>query len=457
MELRESPLWQEIQSIAFTDQPMPPLVSWKAEFLIGNKKFVPFKVVSVDIFRDYHNSYGDEIVMEVMIAAGDFVYEIYPHRQDLLVSLTREGRQRTTDSPLPTHDIEAQQMRATLIDDHSITVEGLRNVAHSKQALNTVDILTVKFQLLDLALERARLHSVGGIFKDVTPAEVLKYSLTTVSDEMDLDEVNKIKGVEMVESPNTDKYKHIVVPHGTKLVELPMLLQHKIGGIYPNGLGMYLYQQRWYIYPLYDLTRFDSTTKTLTLINVPTNQLPGIERTYRKTANQTIALVTGEVKHIDKTEAQLLNEGNGVRYMDSRRVVDGFADTTAGENKAVIMRAENNSEFVTDERNSRLNNVTVSSSRITANKFAEMSKLARRTGSELQCLWENSDMSAIYPGMPVKYLYIRENRVHELKGIVLGAQHYIQTYGKGMTDSRHRTDTALHLFLTRERPVQETS
>ncbi len=236
-----------------------------------------------------------------------------------------------------------------------------------------------------------------------------------------------------------------------------MLLQHKIGGIYPTGLGMYLFKQHWYVYPLFDLKRFDQTTKTLTLINVPTNQMPGIERTFRKTANQIIALVTGEVKHKDLTEAMLLNQGNGVRFLDSRRVIDNFADTTAGENKAVVMRAENNSEFVTDERTSGLNNVQTAGSRITANKFAEMSKLARRTGSELQCLWENSDMGAIYPGMPVKYMYIRDNRIHELKGTVLGAQHYIQTHGKGMTDTRHRTDTALHLFVERERAIEEVT
>jgi hypothetical protein len=452
MELRQSPLWQEISAIAFEQSGLPPIYSWKAEFLAGTKKVVPMKVVSISVTRDFRTAYGDQIVLEVFIAAGDFVYDIYANRQNLLVTLSREGRLRGADASTLTPDIGSQQFRATLLDEHtsSMTVEGLRNAAHSKQALNTIDILTVKFQICDLALERIRLHSVGGIFNDTTPSEVLNYVLTSVSTQLGLDDSNAIQGVEMVDSPNTDKYKHIVIPHGTKFPDVPMFLHHKVGGLYPTGMGLYLFRQSWYVYPLYDLTRFESTLKTLTLINLPTNQLPNVEWTYRRTANQIIALVTGNVKHFDLSESKLLNEGNGVRYLDARQVVDGFADTDQGENKAVVTRAANNNEFVTDERLSGLNNVVTSGVRITANKFSELSKLAKRTGAEIQCIWENSDMGAIYPGMPVKYLYIKEDRVHELFGIVLGADHYVQTHGKGITESRHRTDTVLHLFVTRD-------
>lgn len=459
MELRESPLWQEIQSIAFNEALTPPVYSWKAEIVMdnGNKTVKPFKVLSLEIFRDFRNAYGDEVILEVMIAAGDFVYDVYPNRQNLLINLTKEGVSSETGDSTMAPDIEAQQLRATMMDDHSVTVEGLMNVAHSREALNTIDILTVKFQLLDLALERIRLHSVGGVFRDAIPADVLKYILTSVSTGLDLDEVNVIKGVEMVDSPNQDTYKHIIIPHGTKFPEMPMFINHKVGGLYPSGMGVYLFRQHWYVYPLYDLTRFENTTKTLTIINVPKNQLPGIERTYRKTANQIIVLATGDVKHSDKSESNLLNEGNGVRYMDSRRVIDGYANTDEGENKAKIMRAENNNEFITDERPSGLNNVVTSGQRITANKYVEMSKLAHRAGAELQLLWENSDMGAIYPGMPVKYMYIKDNAIKELTGTVLGAQHYVQTQGKGMTNSRHRTDTALHLFISREKTEEATA
>jgi len=455
MELKDSPLWQEIKSIAFDQKGLPSVYSWKAEFLANKKKIVPFKVVSIEFFRDFRGAYGDEIILECMIPAGDFVYDIYPYRQDLLVSLKKEGRERSSDVATASPDIEAQELRATLMDDYSVTVEGLLNVAHSKQALNTVDILTVKFQLIDKALEQVRLHTVGGLFRDVKVSDVLNYILTSVSTELELDETNVIKGVEMVESPNQDTYKQIIVPHGTRFPDLPPFLHKKVGGLYPTGMGLYLYRQHWYVYPLYDLTRFDQTTKTLTLINVPTNQLPGVERTFRTTANQVIALVTGDVKHKDRTEAAMLNQGNGVRYLDARRVIDGFADTSKGENKAVVMRAENNNEFVTDERATGLNNVQFSKSGVTANKFAEMSKLASRAGAELQCLWENSEIGLIYPGMPVKYMYIKDDTIHELKGVVLGAQDYVQTYGKGITESRHRTDTALHLFVSREQQTKE--
>ncbi len=450
MELKDSPLWQEIQAIAFNNGGPPAPYAWKATIVAGGIEVDPFKVISLDIFRDFRQNFGDEVELEMMIPAGTFAYDIYPYRQDLLISLRREGRQVDSDNPLISPDIEAQQLRATLVDDYSVAVEGMRSSAQSREALNLMEILTVKVQLIDLALENVRLHSVGGLFRDITPADCLKYILTAIANDIELDDENKIKGVEMVESPNSDKYKHIVIPSGTRLPDVPMLLQKKVGGLYPTGMGAYLYRQYWYVFPLYDLTRFDKSVKSLTLINIPTNQMPGVERTYRTTANQVIALVTGDVKHLDRTEAVMQNEGNGVRYLDARRAVDGFADTSEGENKAKVMRADNNNEFMAEGRKNGLNNVTTSGNKITANKFEEMSKLSRRLGSEIQCIWENSEIGAIYPGMPVKFMYIKDDRVRELKGVVLGAQHYVQTHGVGVTESRHRTDSTLHLFVERE-------
>lgn len=448
MELRESPLWQEISAIAF-EGPVPSAYSWKATFTAGGKEIVPFKVISVMIFRDYRNNFGDEIELEVMIPAGTFVYDLYPYRNNLKVSLQREGRLNESDSPLLSPDIEAQQMRATLVDDFSVAVEGARSSAHSRESLNLSEVMNVKFQLIDLALDNVRLHSVGGLFRDTTVGDCLKYILTSIANDIELDDNNKILGVEMVEPANTDTYKHIVLHSGTRLPDVPQILQKKVGGLYPTGMGAYLYRQHWYVFPLYDLTRFDKSVKTLTLINVPTNQMPNVERTYRTTANQVIALVTGDVKHLDRSEAVQQNEGNGVRYLDARRVIDGFADTSEGDNKAKVMRADNSNEFSVEQRADGMNNVATT--QITANKFAEMSKLAQRLGSEIQCIWENSHIGAVYPGMPVKFMYIKNDSIKELKGVVLGVQHYVQTHGVGVTESRHRTDTTLHLFVEREK------
>lgn len=451
MELRDSPLWQEISSIAFEQSDRVAPYAYKAEFLANKKRVNPFKLLSLTITRDFRNAYGDAIILEVIFPLGDFVYDVFPYRKDLLVTLSRQGQTPDTTEAAPNAIQEFQQLRATLLDEQasSVNIEGARANAQSKQALNLTDIITVKFQLLDLALERVRLHSVGGLFKDTSPPDVLKYVVTSVSNDLGLDEGNKVRGVEMVDSPNKDTYQQIIIPHGLKFPDLALYLHQRVGGIYPSGLGMYLFRQYWYIYPLYDLTRFDSATKTLTLINLPTNAMPGINRTFRTTANQTIALVTGDVKHLDLTESKLLNEGNGVRYLDARRVMEGYADSEQGDNKAKVMRAENNNEFVTDKRPNGLNNVTTSDTRITANKYYEASRLAKRAGAELQCLWENANLNAIYPGMPVKFMYIKEGQIKELKGVVLGADHYIQTSGKGMTDSKHRLDTTLHLFVSR--------
>ncbi|QVD49194.1 hypothetical protein LUCX_124 [Xanthomonas phage vB_XciM_LucasX] len=455
MELRESPLWQEIQTIAFDQTSLAPLYAYKVEFKTSEGTTVPFKVISLYIKREYSQSFGDEIILEAMFPAGDYHYDIYPYKQNLLATVTREGRQRSSDTALATPERIAQQYRAVLMEDNSATVIGARNNVQSKQAMNLSDVVTVQFQLIDLALERIRMHSVGGLFRNVTPASVVEYVLTTVSTGMQLDEANMIKGVDMVPSPNQDAYQHIVIPHGTRFPDFPGFMNRKVGGIYPAGMGVYLQSQQWYVYPLFDLTRFDNpgTSKTLTLFNLPTNQLPNVETTYRTTANQVLALVTGDVSHVDLSETKLLNEGNGTRYLDARTVVDTFAVTGTGDNKAAVTRAENNNEFVTDVRQTGLNNVVTSGARITSNKFLEMSKLAARTGANIQCTWQNSDPTLIQPGMPVKFMYIKDDQVRELHGVVLGAIHYVQTYGKGVTESRHIVESVLNLFVEREQSI----
>ena len=131
MELKDSPLWQEVNAIAFENPNRPPSFGWKVDFLTGDEKIRPMKLLSAVVVRDFRRSYGDQISIEVMIGAGDFVYDIYPHRRDLKVILTRESGIDAEQGPGHTPDIESQELRAILNDDYSVTVERHLNTAHS--------------------------------------------------------------------------------------------------------------------------------------------------------------------------------------------------------------------------------------------------------------------------------------------------------------------------------------
>lgn len=451
MELRESPLWNEVEAIALSNTEIVPTRSFNAHFKVGeNRTITATKVISCEFFRDYKGAYGDEVFLEVAFPMGTFHYDIFPACKDIEITLEYQTMVPNARNDQAALEIRSQKFLGTLLDKKSSTVAGANISQASRRTLDMQGPVTVTFQLLHPALRDIRLRAVGGIVRNTTPAEILRYILTSISNGQQLSEDTKVLGVEMVEPNNTDEYSNVVIPHGTRIQDIPPFIQKKVGGIYSTGLGTYLYGQHWHVYPLFDLTRFDKARRTLTIVNIPENAMPGIEHTYRVTANQVIILLTGAVSHIDNTEGAQLNRGNGVRFLDARRVVDGFVDAAEGDNKAVASRAQNNQEFLAESRDDDVNAVMTSQTRITANTFEEHSKLAKRLGAEIQALWENSDIDLIEPGMPLKFLYLKDDKVAELKGVVLGSQVYVQTASIGVADQRYRVDTALHLFVERE-------
>lgn len=447
-EIERTALWREVQAIISQDTSKSVYHHWLCEIKANGETQKPLKITGIDFVGDYAGAYADEVYLEIAIGAGTFSHLIYPFKEDLEITLFRVPLMAQT---LDTHTDEETlsfTFRAQLVDTGSTVMENNTRFGSNAMAGDLIDILYVKFQLIDPLLEQIRMLTAGGLFKDSTPGDVLRYVLTESSKQIELDEENKVEGVDMVDPSNTTAQKHIVIPHGTRLVEVPDFLQTQCSGIYNAGLGFYLQKYNWYVYPLFDTTRFDNTLKNLTLINVPKNRMPDIELTYRTTSNQVIAIVTGSVMHKDDSEQRQANEGNGVRFLDARKVMDGFAETK--NNRTQVLRAGNNNEFVIEQRKTGLNNVQNAPTRITSNNFVELSRLARRKGSLMQCEWQNSDPDLIYPGMPVKFMYVVEGEVQETTGIVVGAHHYIHTYGKGPTSRRYMNTTVLSLFLDRK-------
>ena len=61
--------------------------------------------------------------------------------------------------------------------------------------------------------------------------------------------------------------------------------------------------------------------------------------------------------------------------------------------------------------------------------------------------WENSDPDLLYPGMPVKYMYMENEELVELNGILMGNSHKILKKGKGMIEKRYMVVSQVHIFI----------
>lgn len=451
MGLETSPLKPEVDAI-LAESNTQQIYGWRVEFKANDQIVKPLRTLNLDINREYDLNYTDEVVVEILIGMGTFITDLLPYRKDIVATLYKEPLNAISGQELESADVESVQLTATLIDNEDIVKVSKTRLTQDKETADLAALMNVRFQLTDPIIGQARMTTVGGVYRKSSSYDVLRFLMTTVLKNIQDDDSVRIKGVEMYPASSKEDQANIVIPP-MNLVELPDYLHERVAGIYNAGLGHYIQKTAWYIYPLFDVTRYENDVKGLTIINIEKNKLPTAEKTYRTTANQVIVLSTNGAKHIDDSETKQLNDGNGVRFVNADTLFNGAVQTTG--NKALALRKDNTSEFITQERKNGYNNLRMSDKRLTNNKFLELSKLARRQGSFLIVTWDNSDPDLLFPGMATKYMYEENGEIKELHGVLHGAHTYAQPATPVMTTRRHYSTTLLKLFI--ENADEETS
>ena len=444
MAIENTPIQDEIDAI-IRKGTNPVNSQWRCVVETPDEYVEPLKFFSIDIDRRYDEHFADYVLVDMVLPLGAFNHRIMPFKDDLHLRIARY--------PLPEQgeeideEIMNRRYRA-IINFDSIDILASTNVpANTEQGGDLGDMIRVEFQLVDVALEQVRIHEVGGIYRDTKPGDVVRYILTALSKQLKLPSEDKIRGVDMVKADNQHIYSHVIIPHGMRPMDVPAYVQENWGGIYNAGIGCYLQEGLWYLWPEFNVQRFNKEKKTLTVYNIPPNRYRGIERTWRTTDYQVIIIATGESKHLDRSYHQQLNKGNAVRFTAGDRVWDGFGLTQ--NNKHYVNRPQNNTEHEPIEKKN-YHVAPVSAVRISNNSFWQSSVVARRQGSFLTTTWENSEPEMIYPGMPVKFIYMDDNEVKEREGVVIRVHHYIHDDRKGPVAGRHICNSALTLFIKNE-------
>lgn len=445
MEITTSSLYREIEGV-LANTNIVNTFRWDAEIHANGITFNPLKIISIDKPLDYEHNYGDEIIIRLAIPGGTYVKRVFPFQNNLEITLYKIPVKPVTDTANVDEETEVERFTAILINKTNPALEGNGNNNPSEEALNLTNIFEIDFQLINKSLEKLRLITVGGIYHDVTSEDVIKAVLTKESASVSIDKNKTPMGVDMIPANNTAKRKHIVIPHGTKLVDIPNYVHSKCGGVYNAGMSYYFQKDFWYIYPTYNTKRYNEAKKTLTVINVPPDKLPGVEVTYRKYGSNLTIIATGEVKFKDDTNLMQLNTGNGIRFSDANKFMNGYVEVK--DNKATISRGANNTEFISEERKNKNNNVLMSPNAINANPYVEYSELARKQGSLITMTWENSNDSLIFPGMLVKIMYLEGSDIKELYGTLLNVHHYTYLKEPGLLAGRHVTNSAITVFVT---------
>lgn len=446
MEIEDSALFNEVQEITSGSE-KPVFYYWVGEIHTGDVTTELLKVITWHTVRDYENNIGDELMLECAVPLGVYAKIIYPSRAVLEITMYRTPIGEVgsvTNEDLP---VESERYKAVLVLDGMPNIEGTELGQLDQATLDLHDILTINFQLFNRSLEKLRTVTVGGIFRNTKTDSVIRAILGKESKDLLVDSKAAVEAIDVVAGSNLAVRDHIVIPQGTKLIRVPTFIQERCGGVYTTGIGTYFQNRSWYVYPLYDTTKLNQATHTLTLIKVPKRRFTGIERTYREAGTSVFVLGTSETKFSDDGSTNFMNSGNGVMLADATQFMENVVSTSG--NKTTINRSKLNSEFLTRKKEDGVNNVQISNERISANSFIEYSRLAGRDGGLFEFIWENSKPDLLFPGMLTKILYISNDQIEELSGVLLFVSTVTQLEGVGITGKRHKTTSSLSLFVNK--------
>lgn len=448
MEIENTPLWDEANGI-LTGGATTTNYYWDVVIHYGENKdkdYTPLATIAVNNVRDYCGSFTDERTLTVIMGLGDYSRIIYPSRTTLEVTLSRIPLIEGTTEVDGNAPIQTERLAAILLDSDRSPTIGQGQESNDITALNLTQIVNVNFQIYDKSLEQIRALLTGGIYRSTNVQDLVKTALTNAAMSVEVDGKRIISGVDMVDADNKDEKGQIVITHGTKIIDLPDYVQNRYG-IYNSGLGNYIQNNYWHIFTLYDTTEFSNTKKTLSIIILPKRKFASIERTFALKGDALTILVTGETGFRDPSGSLAISSGNGARFSDANVLFD--AASTTADNKTKVKRNGNNSEFIANPATNGVNMAPVIPDRITANPFTAYTALAARQGGIFKVVWENSDSSLIYPGMPVKVAYVDGDAVNELYGVVhkaINVSHKLSPFGT----TRFKHQTILSLFLNNQ-------
>jgi len=382
-----------------------------------------FKILSEDFVRDYLLMMMDTVQIKVMIPMGDYAYLIYPNKDNLELTVTKTYLQSIGDSEDADKQIEQVRYKCILdTKSPSFTTNDLGNF--SQQSMNSTQILTIKFQLMDRNAEPLRVKMVQGIFRGITAKDLITSVLLGEAQNIQVDGAPVVSGLDLVPPDNTAPFNQVILSSGTHICEVPNILQQKYGGIYKYGLGVY-YQRynnntpTWFVYPLYDFDRFDGGREQNVAIFyfAPPKFTKNIERTYRVNGSLLEAVITTDKIQVNTTDVTQLNDGVGFRMLDPNAMMKKpieVDDTGA----AIGSRARLNREVGYIDRGDGLNYTPVVRD-ISSNPYHEISKVSARQATVIHFAWENSDESLLYPGMPCKCVYMQNDIICEVKATLL--------------------------------------
>lgn len=449
-QIEESPLWADIRNV-LSSKNNSIRFEYRALLHTEKEDYNIMKVVAIDFVRDYANNIGDTIFLSFMMPLGDYRNKLYPYKDNLEISLKKIVLEEVGSTQKKNSKIVVERYKAAFLSDRNPNVSASETEMYDAESLNKMDVVEVKVQLLDRSLEPLRIKTTAGVFRQVTVKKLIHALLMGESQKISIDGKPAVDGMDIVEPNNTDVLNHVILPQGLHITAIPTFLHEKVSGVYAGGIGTYLqiYNEKklWFIYPLFNLKRFDENVSKAIIYAIPKEKLTFSDRTYKKEGEILHILATSAKVFKDAGETDYMNKGSGFRITDARAFMKKPVKLT--EDGPQGSRVNLNHEVAIADRKDGLNYAPVSSTNVTANPFREYSKVLARSVARLDLEWENCDISLLYPGMPCKYLFLQKEKIVELKGIILYVHGLTSLQGNKFTETSYKSTCQITIVLNK--------
>ena len=419
--------------------------TYKIRIVAGEESFAPLRINTLSIKRDFEVSYSEELYLSMFVTPSQYAHLVVPNRDQLFVEITSSPIFETSDQQRSDEATRFTVYRAQVMNQTNPAFIDNQAVSVDDKALDQQGLIGLELQLINEGLYLSRFITVGSIYRNANPMDVLIAELTRLKDSLKLEDDVAIKGVTKAPGYSTEERRVIIIPHGTPIFNVPYLLQEEEGGVYSTGLGYFLQGGFWYLYPLYDTTRATGPCRTLTVVQYPPT-FGSTNRTYISRDDNITIIAAGATNVDDPGFFDQLNNGNAVRFADVRKLLE-FEGTDS--NRTTIKRNENIFEFKGPEFQDGLTNARWADERSTSNPFVHYTEMARRNGRYVTVQWKYGDINLLKPGMPVKFMNTANQRIVTYFGVLLGAQEERIPSQSGPVPFRFQSIITLKIFLSR--------
>jgi hypothetical protein len=442
--LEGSPITEELLKVARSRQGLAKYAySSLIHIVEKGLTYQPIKLLGLDIERDYEHNLADVVTCEIAVSPGTWTDYVMPNIENIEISIIAEPTNFRGETIVTRYRAYCK----TMVDFRK-TDARLQNV--NTETINRMDIVKVEFQLVPLLVEKLLTLQIGTNVVNSNVTDALTALLMGEASKLEgLENSDMLKGVDMVEADNTTVYDNIPIPHGVKLLELPLYMQKKLYGVYKQGMGHYIQSGMWYVYPKNRTKRNDDKVRFTNIYISPKDFLKYAESTWTKEGNDLfiIASLDGESKDIS-TSANTLNKGNGIRVINPDIQTTDDSVKVAG-NKAYISRANNVSEVILNDSKNGVVNAPLITEQKDTNIYEQVSQVEGRNGKLIALVWQNSQAELVKPGTIVRVHYTEghTSRQAMIEGIVVKAHHYIHATSDSVVSTQYTTVTGLFIFV----------